>query len=299
MVGQSLTWAVAVAIVTLWLPFRPDAAFAQSDKPDSSWVSENIHLVLIPAGSFEMGTEDTDDDWFMQSRPIREVYVDSFLIGTTEISQSIFQKVLGFNPSLMAGDEYRPVDQVSWYDAVEFCNRLSEIAGLNPSYDINNRSCIFTRNGYRLPTEAEWEYACRAGTTTRYYSGNSESDLARVGWYRLNSDGTTHPAAQKEPNAWGLFDMHGNVWEWCNDWMGNYRRLGTRNPTGPRYGHSRVLRGGGWHYPAVGCHVAYRHRARPEFKISAVGFRLARNLRGEGLRTRENRKPGYPYTEQN
>src|SRR3990172_1474954 len=135
----------------------------------------------------------------------------------------MFQKMMGFNPSLMAGDERRPVDQVSWYDAVEFCNRLSEIAGLNPSYDINNRSCIFTRNGYRLPTEAEWEYACRAGTTTRYYSGNSESDLARVGWYRLNSDGTTHPAAQKEPNAWGLFDMHGNVWEWCNDWMGNYR----------------------------------------------------------------------------
>jgi len=252
---------------------------------------------MIPAGSFQMGTEDTDDKWFEQSRPVREVFVDSFLISTTEITQGIFKRVMGFNPSLMEGDERRPVDQVSWFDAVEFCNRLSSIMGFNPAYDISNRSCVFTRNGFRLPTEAEWEYACRAGTQTRYCDGNSESDLARVGWYRLNSDGSTHPVGLKEPNAWGLYDMHGNVWEWCNDWMSNYRRLGNRNPTGPRFGYSRILRGGGWHYSAVGCNGAYRHRSRPDFKISAVGFRIARDPKGEALMTRENRKPGYPYSE--
>ena len=264
---------------------------------DSSWVFENLHMIRIPSGSFVMGSEDKRDDWLVHSRPLRRVYVDSFEIGAYEVTQALFEKVMGFNPSLMKGDSRRPVDQASWFDAAQFCNRLSELAGFMPAYDIRNRSCIFSRNGFRLPTEAEWEYVCRAGSASRYYSGDEEVDLERVGWYKLNSEGTTHPVGSKEPNAWGLFDMHGNVWEWCNDWMENYEELKTRNPHGPSLGNSRVLRGGGWHFKAEGCQAAYRQRARPDYKISAVGFRIVRDPAGRGpLVDGKKRVPGYPYS---
>jgi formylglycine-generating enzyme required for sulfatase activity len=275
----------------------PEESDYKTSPQDSAWVMANLNLVRIPSGAFEMGTEDNSDDWFRHSRPIREVYVDSFDIGACEVTQAIFSKVMGFNPSLMQGDERRPVDQVSWFDAAKFCNRLSELAGYMPAYDIYNRSCIFDRNGFRLPTEAEWEYACRAGGRQRFYSGSNTDDLSRVAWYRANSKGTTHPVGLKEPNTWGLYDMHGNVWEWCNDWMVSYKQLKKHNPHGPGLGYSRVLRGGGWHYDAEGCHVAYRQRARPDYKISAVGFRVVRNPGGRGPMVRgKNRVPGYPYS---
>jgi len=241
-------------------------------------IIQGIKLINLPAGSFLMGTGDTDHEWFCHSRPVREVRLDSFQLSVYEITQAQYEKVMGSNPSLMKGDDSRPVEQVSWLDAAAFCNKLSELAGLMPCYDIRNRSCIFSRNGFRLPTEAEWEYACRAGTDTKYYTGNSESDLELAGWYRANSQGTTHPVGQKKPNAWGLYDMHGNVWEWCNDWLGNYADCRNENPRGPNIGYSRVLRGGGWHYPAVGCCSAYRQRAKPEYRLSAVGFRIARSF---------------------
>jgi len=241
-------------------------------------VVQGIELVTVPAGVFLMGTDDTDHEWFSHSRPVHEVRLDSFQLSVYEITQAQFEKVTGYNPSLMKGDDSRPVDQVSWFDAAAFCNKLSELAGLMPCYDILNRTCIFSRNGFRLPTEAEWEYACRAGTNTKYHTGNSESGLALAGWYRSNSEGTTHPVGRKVPNAWGLFDMHGNVWEWCNDWQRSYENCKNENPSGPSWGHSRVLRGGGWHFPAVGCSSAYRHRAKPEYRLSAVGFRIARSF---------------------
>ncbi len=264
---------------------------------DSAWVMANLSMVRIQSGSFMMGTEDDYDEWFNYSRPVREVYVDSLDIGAYEVTQDMFTRVMGDNPSLMQGDGRRPVDQVSWFDAALFCNRLSELAGYMPAYDIRNRSCIFDRNGFRLPTEAEWEYACRAGGKQRYNRGDSTEDLLMAAWYRLNSEGTTHPVGLKEPNAWGLYDMHGNVWEWCNDWMKSYKQLKNRNPHGPTLGHSRILRGGGWHYDAQGCHAAYRQRARPDYKISAVGFRVVRNPGGRGpLVDRKKRVPGYPYS---
>lgn len=290
--------AAAILAASVLMLAAPRVSYGYEISPeDSAWVMENLRMVKVPTGSFVMGTEDNYLKWFMHSRPVRQVAVDSFEISAFEVTQGMFRRVMGFNPSLMTGDEKRPVEQVSWFDAVEFCNLLSELAGYMPPYDIRNRSCIFERNGFRLPTEAEWEYACRAGNdNSRYCTGDKESDLQRVAWYRSNSSGTTHPVGSKTPNAWGLYDMHGNVWEWCNDWMENYGNLSKNNPRGPGAGNSRVLRGGGWHYGAEGCHVAYRQRARPEYKISAVGFRVVRNPSGHGpLVDGKDRVPGDPY----
>jgi len=128
--------------------------------------------------------------------------------------------------------------------------------------------------GARLPTEAEWEYACRAGTTTSYHSGDSESDLARSGWYTGNSGSQTHPVGQKTANAWGLHDMHGNVWEWCADWKGDYPSGAVTDPTGPSSGSGRVLRGGSWSYDALSCRSALRSNLHPAFRFYNVGFRV-------------------------
>ncbi len=295
-ISPTLFFLSVLAASTAW-PAADTTSGYKISSQDSAWVMANLSMVRIPSGSFLMGTEDDCDKWFSLSRPVRQVYVDSFDIGAYEVTQVMFSKVMGYNPSLMKGNERRPVDQVSWFDAAMFCNRLSELAGYLPAYDIHNRSCIFDRNGFRLPTEAEWEYACRAGTRQRCLSGADVEDLSEVSWYRLNSEGTTHPVGLKKPNAWGLYDMYGNVWEWCNDWMENYKQLKKRNPRGPTLGRSRILRGGGWQYDAEGCHAAYRQRARPDYKISAVGFRLARNPGGLGpLAERKKRVPGYPYS---
>ncbi len=264
-----------ILLVYILLAFNISKAYPADLRTE---IIQGIKLITIPAGTFLMGTKDTDHDWFSHSRPVHEVRLDSFQLSVCEITQAQFEKVLGYNPSLMKGDDSRPVDQVSWFDAAAFCNKLSELAGLMPCYDIRNRTCIFSRNGFRLPTEAEWEYACRAGTNTKYYTGNDEGSLDRAGWYRTNSEGTTHSVGQKDPNTWGLFDMHGNIWEWCNDWQGNYKNYAKENPRGPNWGYSRVLRGGGWHYPAVGCRSTYRHRAKPEYRLSTVGFRIARSF---------------------
>ncbi len=264
-----------ILLVYILLAFNISKAYPADLRTE---IIQGIKLITIPAGTFLMGTKDTDHDWFSHSRPVREVRLDSFQLSVCEITQAQFEKLTGYNPSLMKGDDSRPVDQVSWFDAAAFCNKLSELAGLMPCYDIRNRTCIFSRNGFRLPTEAEWEYACRAGANTKYYTGNEEGSLDRASWYRTNSEGTTHSVGQKDPNAWGLFDMHGNVWEWCNDWQGNYKNCTKENPRGPNWGYSRVLRGGGWHYPAVGCRSTYRHRAKPEYRLSTVGFRIARSF---------------------
>ncbi len=297
---STIRYALIAGLLIFVSPARAEEQAADSYKTspeDSAWVMANLNMIRIPSGSFVMGTENESDEWFRYSRPVREVYVDSFDIGACEVTQAIFSKVMGYNPSLMQGDERRPVDQVSWFDAARFCNRLSELAGYMPAYDIHNRSCIFDRNGFRLPTEAEWEYACRAGGKQDSHSGKSEIEINQVAWYRLNSEGTTHPVGLKQPNAWGLYDMHGNVWEWCNDWMDSYKKLKGKNPRGPVLGYSRILRGGGWHYDAEGCHAAYRQRARPDYKISAVGFRVVRNPGGRGpLVNGKKRVPGYPYS---
>jgi formylglycine-generating enzyme required for sulfatase activity len=172
---------------------------------------------------------------------------------------------MGSNPSRFKGEDL-PVENVSWNDCLEFCRKLTErqrAAGRLPA-----------GVAYRLPTEAEWEYACRAGTTTRYYTGDSESDLARAGWYDGNSGDRTHPVGQKVANAFGLYDMHGNVWEWCQDWYGPYGTANATDPRGPQRGPGRVVRGGGWYYYARKCRSAYRNFCNPDNAYDFYGFRL-------------------------
>ena len=219
-----------------------------------------MQFAYIPAGSFMMGSPEDEDDRRDAESPQHKVTLKPFRMQTTPVTQKQWKEVMGNNPSNFDGDDL-PVGCVSWNDCREFVKKLNQ---RDPG------------KGYRLPSEAEWEYACRAGTTTKYYSGNSESDLERAGWYRDNSGGKTHPAGQKEPNAWGLYDIHGNVWEWCEDWYhSSYNGAPSDgsawvSPTG-KY---RVLRGGSWSLIQDYCRSAHRGRSNPVSRYGSYGFRL-------------------------
>jgi formylglycine-generating enzyme required for sulfatase activity len=182
-----------------------------------------------------------------------------FYMGKFTVTQEQYQAVMGSNPSHFKGKD-NPVEQVSWEDAQAFLKKLSEQ----------------TKQALRLPTEAEWEYSCRAGTTTMYYSGDTEADLARVAWYDGNSKSTTHPVGQKEPNKFGLYDMHGNVWQWCQDWYGEdyYGKSDAENPAGPEQGAFRLLRGGSWRNGPMDCRSGRRDRDGPGYRNLYLGFRI-------------------------
>lgn len=248
--------------------------------------SEPIPLtfVTIPGGTFQMG----DIQNYNQSsdeKPVHDVSLSSFQMSIYEVTQGQYQSVMGSNPSKNRGvGNNFPVYNINWYDAVRFCNALSEQEGYEPCYNESTWACDFDKNGFRLPTEAEWEYACRAGTETMFYTGNNlnsdtttSTDLDKAGWYKGNSDPMTHSVGLKVPNAWGLYDMHGNVTEWCNDWYyeSSYSSSPSSNPTGPSSGPYRVGRGGGWQELAHQCRSASRYRLAPtggDFN----GFRVVR-----------------------
>ncbi|MDF1843470.1 MAG: formylglycine-generating enzyme family protein [Rubripirellula sp.] len=192
-------------------------------------------------------------------------------IGIHEVTQSQYVEVMGLNPSGFNGTG-RPVDQVSWVDANEFCRRLSGFS--------EEKTAGFR---YRLPTEAEWEYACRAGTTTRYSFGASDSRGNRYGWSKANSDNQTHEVGLKQPNPWGLYDMHGNVWEWCQDWHGEYSRSDVTDPKGPAEGSLKVVRGGSWFNPIGFSQSASRGRSTPDRRVNNHGFRVVRELIDEPI----------------
>ena len=162
------------------------------------------------------------------------------------------------------------MEQVSWTDAIEFCLKLSAL----PEERTAGRF-------YQLPTEAQWEYACRAGTTTEYSFGDDESKLGDYAWYKSNSGSKTHPVGQKKPNAWGLYDMHGNVWEWCQDWHGDYAGRAVTNPSGANLGSSRVFRGGSWFGPAGLCRSAGRYWINPLGRYNHFGFRVSLSPSGQ------------------
>ena len=170
------------------------------------------------------------------------------------------------------------MERVTWNDAITFCNKLSEEIGLEPCYNLSTGACDFGESGFRLPTEAEWEYACRAESGLGYSLGDYENALDRAGWYQRNSSENTHPVGLKTQNNWGLYDTHGNVWEWCNDWYGKaaYGSGGTSDPTGPSSGSDKVLRGGSRIDSSKECRSAKRRNYDPGKDYSDIGFRIVR-----------------------
>ena len=247
---------------------RQAKAEAKRRKEPAGWPKRirnkiGMEFVLIPAGSFMMGSPDGEGN--DEEHPRHRVEITRpFYLQTTEVTQGQWKAVMGSNLSYFdsCGDDC-PVERVSWEDAQEFIRRLNRMEG---------------REIYRLPTEAEWEYACRAGSSSAYCFGDDEDRLGEYAWYRANSGYETHSVKGKRPNAWGLYDMHGNVWEWCQDWYGEdyYSRSPRRDPRGPSSGEERVIRGGSWCNSAGGLRSAYRNRNAPDLRNRYMGFRVAR-----------------------
>ncbi|GHU48965.1 hypothetical protein FACS1894200_06950 [Spirochaetia bacterium] len=250
-----------------------------------------IVMAEIPAGTFMMGSP-LGEVGRESDETQHSVTLSAFKMSKHEVTQAQWQAVMGNNPFYSKGND-KPVETVSWYGAIAFCNKLSLIAELEPVYSVNGitdwaglaYSSIPTldnatwnaafrdpsKSGYRLPTEAEWEYACRAGTITPYFSGSS---VDTAGWYTSNSGNKAHPVGTKQANAWGLYDMHGNAWEWCWDWYGVYS---SANPSGAASGAYRVVRGGSWSHYAQFLRSAYRgDRAPASSDNFGSGIRLAR-----------------------
>lgn len=229
--------------------------------------ASRLEMVRIAGGKFRMGEKEEVD-----ATP-HEVLISPFLMDKYLVTQEQYQKVMGSNPSRWKGDQ-NPVEQVRWSDAVRFCNKRSELEGLKPCYDLNTWQCAFDANGYRLPTEAEWEYACRAGTSTAYFFGDSPAKLSEYAWFAKNSGGRPRPVGQKQPNPWGLFDICGNVWQWCNDFykVDYYQGSPGQDPRGPTSGETKVLRGGGWRFTEETCRSAYRYNENPGYADVCFGY---------------------------
>jgi formylglycine-generating enzyme required for sulfatase activity len=241
-----------------------------------------VEQVQVPAGSFEMGSRYGRDE----EKPVHKVWVDSFLIDRHEVTQAEYEtigKTEAFaNPSHFPGPDL-PVEQVTLPQAARFCNARSRLEGLEPCYNEDTGECNVTATGYRLPTEAEWEYACRAGTASAYSFGDEPRPLGDFGWFADNAAKKTHPVGRKKPNPWGLFDMHGNVAEWCQDVYDPkyYQSSPEKQPTGPADGNEFVLRGGSWKSPADALRSAARIGEAPGFSDAclardAIGFRCVR-----------------------
>ncbi|MDB4654373.1 formylglycine-generating enzyme family protein [bacterium] len=221
--------------------------------------SLGMDFTPIPSGAFNMGSVNGDQD----EQPVHQVTLtEGFHLGTHPVTQRQYEKLMGENLSTFRGLNY-PVERVSWNDAIEFCRRLSE---QNTERDEGRV--------YRLPTEAEWEYACRGAAETRYCFGDEPSELESFGWFKNNSDGTTHAVGLKEPNRWNLYDMHGNVWEWCQDWLGAYPSESPINPLGPEAGTRRIFRGGSWRDDPDNCTSSFRLRLPPTSRYCLLGFRV-------------------------
>lgn len=253
----------------------------------------DIEMVLVDGGSFIMGSETGDAD----EKPLHYVTVDSFYISKFEVTQKEWHAVTGSNPSFFVGENH-PVEKVNWYDAVEFCNAYSLMKNLTPCYKIDRDAkdkmnlsskdkyrwkveCNWNADGYRLPTEAEWEYAARAGgRNDTAFSGSN--NINEVAWYFGNSgdenshDYGTHDVGTKKPNALGIYDMTGNVWEWCWDWYAAYDDKFLNNPHGIPYGSERVRRGGSWHVKIRRSTMTTRNSRSPGHRSTHYGIRLVR-----------------------
>jgi formylglycine-generating enzyme required for sulfatase activity len=253
LIGLGLVAAISV-VDHEGMSFDVPAVEPEAQVPTGErWVnSVGMTFVRIPSGTFTMGSRATDAE--SHERPLHTVTISRpFYLATTEVTQSQWKAVMGSNPSRLQADDL-PVEQVSWVDAQEFIQKLSTQEGTT---------------SYRLPTEAEWEYACRAGAT-----GDDGGDRGSTAWYGPNSGGSAHPVAQKQANAWGLFDMLGNVYEWCEDWKGPYPGGEVTDPHGPSEGPGRVIRGGSWLVHANRTRPHFRDFLAPDERRDDVGFRI-------------------------
>jgi formylglycine-generating enzyme required for sulfatase activity len=236
-----------------------------------------VLMIHVQGGEFVMGDAAGDD-----TAPVHKVAVAAFDMDKFEVTQELYEKITGKNPSRHKGKK-NPVERVRWREAIAFCNARSQADHLRPCYDLKSAACDFSADGYRLPTEAEWEFACRGGTSQAYYFGDDARNLRRHAWFKDNADHTTHPVGQLRANPLGLCDMAGNVWEWCNDWyqVDYYGKSPADNPRGPDRGEKKSLRGGGFSSKADNCTSAARNCDDPGFADACVasddfGFRCVR-----------------------
>ena len=263
MAGAWAAVAVAAAAVSAG---APAAGPAENHQAGDARVVDlgggvRLDLVWIPAGEFMMSSPHSEEGrQVAEGQRHRVTFPPGFWLGKYEVTQAQWAQVMGSNPSNVKGAQL-PVEQVNWDDCQEF------IKALNLKLETRNLKAS-------LPTEAQWEYACRAGTTNRFYTGGTDADLARAGWFADNSGKTTHAVGRKEANAWGLCDMHGNVWEWCQDWYGPYSREVAPDPAGPETGSDRVVRGGSWGDKADVCRSAYRFSYPPGYRVITIGLRV-------------------------
>ncbi len=240
-----------------------DAHFRQSFSFEGMGVAQQFYermrlfpvMIRIESGTFEMGSNEHESE-----KPIHPVSLSTFEMSKYPVTQQQWQAIMGNNPSRFTQDENCPVENVSWGDTQKFLQKLNEL----------------TQRTYRLPTEAEWEFAARGGLKPKGYEYAGSNNLAEVGWYNKNAGNKTHPIGQKNPNELGLYDMSGNVWEWCQDWYGEYPNEPQTNPNGAKSGGRRVLRGGSWLLGAAYCRVAVRDHNVPTYRLHDAGFRLAR-----------------------
>jgi formylglycine-generating enzyme required for sulfatase activity len=246
--------------------------YAQSPKTITN--SIGMKLVLIPKGTFMMGSPASEQGRIHGETQHEVTISEDYYLGVFEVTQGQYEKVMGTNPSYFqkrvigkSDSSMYPVEKVSWEDAVEFCKKLSELPEEKKAGRV-----------YRLPTEAEWEYACRAGSKAAYSFGANSKTLGDYAWFGESSGSQTHPVGEKKANAWGLYDMHGNVWEWCSDWYGKYPKGSVSDPSGPSEGWDRVGRGGGWRDEAASCRSAGRDAGGPSVRFS--GFRVALSSSG-------------------
>lgn len=243
------------------------------------FLEQFMEIIQIPGGGFNMGCTAEQGGCDGDETPVHQVSLSAYAIGKYEVTQAQWLAVMGTNPSYFVGLD-RPVDQVTWFEAVAFCNELSLQEGYTPVYTVNGTSVTadWNSNGYRLPTEAEWEYAARGGASsanTKYSGSNSLDDVA---WYSLNSASFSHAVGTKNSNQLGIYDMSGNVWEWCWDWYGNYSSAIQGDPRGPDSGANKVLRGGSWFTGAYYCRVSFRDHYNPGYRDANNGFRVVRKF---------------------
>ncbi len=233
--------------------------------------SIGVKLVLIHRGSFTMGSPVSEEGRNEDETPHEVTISKSYYLGAFEVTLGQYEKVMGENSTFLLplkGDRgLYPVTSIKWDDSVLFCRKLSELT---------NEKAVGRQ--YRLPTEAEWEYACRAHSTTAYCFGDSTESLEEYAWFGEGQAGRTHPVGEKKANRWGLYDMHGNICEWCQDWYGAYPSNEATDPYGPSEGSSRVVRGGNWLFGDGHCRSAHRYGGDPSTRISRSGFRVAMSV---------------------